>query len=79
MKTRRFTKTPYNREKNVTFLVLLRPDVIHAFLYSISLAALTRYLLYSGVVETGLFVNMAHHVYFGLADGSVEHIQRPSK
>ena len=28
--------------------------------------------LYVGVVETGLFVNMATRVYFGQADGTVE-------
>ena len=29
-----------------------------------------------GVVETGLFVNMASRVYFGQADGTVEVFER---
>ena len=29
-----------------------------------------------GVVETGLFVNMASRVYFGQADGTVEVLER---
>lgn len=28
----------------------------------------------SGVVETGLFVEMADHVYFGQEDGSTKHV-----
>lgn len=30
----------------------------------------------SGVVETGLFVDMAHVAYFGSADGSVKKVQK---
>lgn len=29
------------------------------------------YLIFAGVVETGLFVNMAERAFFGCADGSV--------
>lgn len=33
-------------------------------------------LVCTGVVETGLFVNMAARVYFGQADGTVEVYER---
>ncbi|KAI4495788.1 hypothetical protein M0802_008411 [Mischocyttarus mexicanus] len=29
-------------------------------------------LLYPGVIETGLFINMAHKAYFGMMDGSIK-------
>lgn len=32
--------------------------------------------MYIGVVETGLFVNMASRVYFGQADGTVDVFER---
>ena len=35
-------------------------------------------LLFLGVIETGLFVNMAYKAYFGMPDGSVESRLAPS-
>lgn len=35
----------------------------------------TQLILIPGVVETGLFINMASSIYFGLSDGSIKEVQ----
>ena len=35
-----------------------------------------RFLNFPGVVETGIFVDMARVIYFGMADGSVKRVDK---
>lgn len=49
---------------------------LHYLFHSTKITLLSAPISGVGVVETGLFVNMASRVYFGQADGTVEVFER---
>jgi hypothetical protein len=68
-------KTKVKKRTNQTIVLRIQSDEMLRF-GSVLLNYKSKSMLYcsrtSGVVETGLFVNMAKHVVFGKQDGSVE-------